>query len=85
MVCSVFVSQTSSSLFQCTFSIDDRIAWGLVKVKDEVMQGKVVDEWYPLSGKQGDGKEGMIHLIIQYKVRNERFSQYINRYTLKDV
>lgn len=55
---------------QRTFTMDEKIAWGLIKVKDECLEGKTVDEWFPLSGKQGDGKEGMVQVVMQYKVRN---------------
>lgn len=50
-----------------TFSMDEKIAWGIIPIKEECFQGQTVDEWYPLTGKQGDGKEGMIQIIIQYK------------------
>ena len=55
---------------QRTFTMDEKIAWGLIKVKDECLEGQTVDEWFPLSGKQGDGKEGMVQVVMQYKVRN---------------
>lgn len=48
--------------------MDERIAWGLIPVKEEVFSGETLEDWYPLSGKQGDDKEGMINLVFAYRV-----------------
>lgn len=53
---------------QGTFS-DTLIAWGEVELM-EVLEGQQLDEWFPLSGKQGADKEGVIHLNLNFDVRN---------------
>ena len=55
---------------QRAFSVDERIAWGLVTIPDIVFEGEALDDWYPLSGKQGNEKEGMINLVFTYTVSN---------------
>lgn len=46
--------------------MDERIAYSHVVIPPAVFNGETIDDWYPLSGQQGEGKEGMINLIIGF-------------------
>lgn len=45
---------------------DQRIAYAKIAIPQSVFQGHTLDEWFPLSGKLGEAKEGSINLIISY-------------------
>jgi toll-interacting protein len=45
-------------------SLDDRIAWGYHDFSDDLFKGETTEEWIPLTGKQGDEKEGNVNLIL---------------------
>ena len=49
-----------------SFTTDERIAWAVLNIPERVIQGETVDDWYPLSGKQGDLAEGQgqVHHIV---------------------
>ncbi|KAL5009531.1 hypothetical protein ScPMuIL_011836 [Solemya velum] len=47
-----------------SFTVDDRIAWAHISIPQAALNGDTVDDWFPLSGKQGDEKEGMINLVL---------------------
>ena len=53
---------------QNAFSPDSQIAWGLIKIKEDLPPDETYDEWYPLTGKQGDDKEGMINVVMSVTV-----------------
>ncbi|CAD5124183.1 DgyrCDS12481 [Dimorphilus gyrociliatus] len=58
------------------FSTDDKVAWAHVLIPERVtVSGDTIDDWYPLSGKQGEKKEGNIKLVIS-KTQNPNVMPY---------
>lgn len=51
---------------ECSFKMDELIAWCEIKIPQSVMRGETHEEWYPLSGKQGDGLEGAIDIVLSF-------------------
>lgn len=39
-----------------------------VNIPEAVMNNETIEDWYSLTGKQGENKEGMIKLILSYHV-----------------
>lgn len=55
---------------ECSFVMDELIAWGHIDIPSKVLQkGEMHEDWYMLSGKQGDNQEGMINLVFSYTVK----------------
>ncbi|KAM3966035.1 LOW QUALITY PROTEIN: toll-interacting protein [Aphomia sociella] len=53
---------------ECSFTMDELIAWAHITIPPAVLSGETHEDWYPLNGKQGDGLEGMINLVLSYSV-----------------
>ncbi|KAJ8944381.1 hypothetical protein NQ318_017701 [Aromia moschata] len=49
-----------------SFTMDELIAWTQIIVPQQVFTGETHEDWYPLNGKQGEGVEGMINLVLSY-------------------
>lgn len=54
---------------ECNFSVDELIAHANITIPEEIFKGETNEEWYPLNGKLGDGKEGQILLVFSFMVR----------------
>ena len=48
--------------------MDELIAWAHIPIGKNVLSGETTEDWYPLTGKQGEGREGTINLVLSYTV-----------------
>lgn len=53
---------------ECALTMDELIGYGQITIPEVVFCGESVDDWFQLSGKQGENKEGSIHLIFTLSV-----------------
>ena len=51
-------------------ALDDRIAWAYYEFSTDLLSGETIEEWVALSGKQGEGQEGNINIILSFTVRS---------------
>lgn len=62
---------------ECSFTMDELIAWGHIDIPPQVIEkGTTYEDWYVLSGKQGDNQEGSINLVLSYTVSAMKTSIY---------
>lgn len=54
---------------ECSFKMDELIAWCEIKIPQRVFTGETHEEWYPLSGKQGEGLEGAIDIVLSFSTQ----------------
>uniref|UniRef100_A0A183CBV7 CUE domain-containing protein n=1 Tax=Globodera pallida TaxID=36090 RepID=A0A183CBV7_GLOPA len=48
------------------FTSDECVAWAHVMLPHGIFSQETIDEWYQLSGPQGEGKEGVVNLVISF-------------------
>lgn len=58
---------------ECSFKMDELVAWTDIKIPESVLRGETHEEWYTLSGKQGDFVEGMVYIVMSFTVSILRF------------
>ncbi|KAL1509770.1 hypothetical protein ABEB36_004455 [Hypothenemus hampei] len=49
-----------------SFTMDELIASTQIDIPQRVLSGETHEDWYPLSGKQGEGLEGTINLVLSF-------------------
>lgn len=55
-----------------SFTVDERIAWAHIELPASVFEGQSVEDWFPLNGGLGEGKEGTMLLGFKF----ERLANY---------
>lgn len=55
-------------------ALDDRIAWAYYEFSTDLLSGETIEEWVALSGKQGEGQEGNINIILSFTVKSVSYS-----------
>ncbi len=45
------------------------MAWAHFEFPEDLFNGETVEEWVPLNGRQGNGEEGNINIILSLQVR----------------
>ena len=68
----VILSFMSCIYLQRYLALDDRIAWGYYELPQSLFEGETIEEWIVLSGKQGDGKEGNLNVILSFTANARR-------------
>lgn len=48
------------------FTNDELVAWSHIILPQGIFNQEVIDEWYQLSGPQGECKEGVVNLVISF-------------------
>lgn len=51
---------------ECNFTMDELIAWTDITIPDGVFRGETHEDWWPLTGKQGEDQEGFINLVLSF-------------------
>ncbi|XP_076180565.1 toll-interacting protein A [Ptiloglossa arizonensis] len=55
---------------ECSFVMDELIAWCHIEIPPQVLQKEeTYEDWYLLSGKQGNHLEGSINLVFSYTAK----------------
>ncbi|KAL1110188.1 hypothetical protein AAG570_008265, partial [Ranatra chinensis] len=62
---------------ECSFTMDELIAWAHINIPQAVLSGETHEDWHPLNGKLGEGKEGMINLVLSYTSGTGAMNPYL--------
>ncbi|XP_065159862.1 toll-interacting protein-like [Atheta coriaria] len=57
-----------------SFTMDELIAWTQIQLPPQVLKGETHEDWYPLTGKQGEDAEGMINLVFSFMPQAQSYA-----------
>lgn len=61
---------------ECSFKMDELVAWAEIRIPESVLKGQTHEEWYSLSGKQGEHIEGMVDVVMSFVVSILKISRF---------
>ncbi|KAL5280977.1 TOLLIP family protein [Megaselia abdita] len=62
---------------ECSFKVDELIAWTTIPIPESVLRGETHEHWYTLSGKQGDDLEGSINVVLSFGTHTLPAATYV--------
>lgn len=61
-------------------ALDDRVAWAHFEFPEDLFNGETVEEWVQLNGRQGNGEEGNINIILSLQAAPPPASYQLTAY-----
>ncbi len=64
-------------VLQRAFTTDERVAWAHIPIPPAIFSNETMEDWFQLTGHQGEGKEGMIQMTFAFSAIDAPPVQYV--------